>query len=54
MCNKLDRAKMIIDETIVNSSNFTILNHILDSFLKTPGTQNNASATGASEFKQYL
>ena len=55
LCNKLDRAKMMVDETIANTSNFTILNHILDNFLKTPGTQNNVSATdGASEFKQYL
>ena len=55
LCNKLDRAKMMVDETIANTSNFTILNHILDNFLKTPGTQNNMSATdGASEFKQYL
>ena len=55
LCNKLDRAKMMVDETIPSTSNYTILNHVLDHFLKTPAPQNNASASEVvPEFQQYL
>ena len=54
LCDKLNKAKMMIDGTISNTSNYPILNHILDHFLKTSVHQNIVAVTYVSKDLQRV
>ena len=55
LLNKLDRAKMLIGESIANVSNYAVLNYTLDKFLEAPVTGDNANTSEEIPvFQQYL